>query len=234
MQELYRIKKGDAYLFATDYETMSQVKIPLEPMLSPSQNAQKYYREYSKMKTAQLKVREQIEIAEKELVYAESVCASLETATTALDLAQIREELSHWSYGRRLTSGLKKPQRRETRAKPMQGLTKNGFTFYIGMNNLQNDTVSTQLAEESDLWFHVKSYHGSHVLLKAKRDVSFEPSDLEEVASYAAYYSQVRESDRVEVDYTRAKFLKKPNGSKPGFVTYKNHNTAIVKPQKFK
>jgi predicted ribosome quality control (RQC) complex YloA/Tae2 family protein len=102
------------------------------------------------------------------------------------------------------------------------------------MNNFQNDTVSTHLAEGDDMWFHVKNYHGSHVLLKAKKDIDFSDSDLEEAAGYAAYYSEVKDSEKVEVDFTPARFIKKPNGSKPGFITYKNHKTALVSPRKMK
>ena len=114
----------------------------------------------------------------------------------------------------------------------MEGKTKNGFVFYIGMNNFQNDTVSTQLTERDDIWFHVKNYHGSHVVLKALRDQPFPDEDVEEAACYAAYYSEVKNSQKVEVDFTKGRFVKKPNGAKPGFVTYKNHTTALVSPRK--
>ena len=154
------------------------------------------------------------------------------TATAAKDLEEIREELSHWNYGRRLTSGLKKPHAKKSRAKPLSGVTGGGFTYYVGLNNLQNDTVTTSLGEKDDMWFHVKNYHGSHVLLKKREDLPFGESDLEEAASLAAFYSEVSSSDKVEVDYTKIKYVKKPNGSKPGFVTYKNHNTALVRPKK--
>ena len=99
------------------------------------------------------------------------------------------------------------------------------------MNNFQNDTVSTVLGEKDDLWFHVKNYHGSHVLLKADKERPFENCDIESAASYAAYYSEVKDSTRIEVDYTKVRFIKKPNGSKPGFITYKNHTTVVVEPK---
>ncbi len=234
MQELYRIRRGDREVIAMDYSLSEpkEVRIPLDHTMTPSQNAQYYYREYSKKKTAQVKVLEQIEIAKRELDYADSVLASLQTASVSADLEQIRQELSHWSYGRRLTTGLKKPQNKQNKARPRELKTKNGFTVFIGMNNFQNDTVSTSLADKEDLWFHVKNYHGSHVLLKAKADQSFADEDLEFAAGLAAYYSQVQTSDRVEVDYTMARFVKKPNGSKPGFVSYKNQKTVIVAPCK--
>ncbi len=233
IQEMYRIKRGDTELSATDYavDPPATVMVPLDGMLSPSQNAQKYYRDYNKKKTAQIMLKEQIEIAQKELDYVESVTASLQTASTASDLMQIRQELSHWSYGRRLTTGLKKPQAKKEKPKPKETKSPNGFTLYIGMNNLQNDSVSTVLAEKEDLWFHVKNYHGSHVLLKCEPDRAFENDDIEYAASLAAYYSEVRESTRVEVDYTAARFIKKPGGAKPGFITYKNHHSVIVEPK---
>jgi len=236
MQDMYRISKGDATVCVIDYslDPPSEVEISLDTRLSPSQNAQKYYKEYMKKKTALVKLKEQICIAEKELEYANSISASLQTATTATDLQEIRHELSHWSYGRRLTSSLKKPQSRAVRVKPRECKTESGFRIYIGMNNFQNDTVSTTLAEKNDLWFHVKNYHGSHVLLKAQRDASFLTDDIEYAASLAAFYSEAKNSHRVEVDYTFAKNIKKPNGTKPGFVTYKNHKTAIVSPKEMK
>ncbi len=234
MQEMYRIRRGDHKVDAMDYETGTTVSIPLDPVLTPSQNAQQFYREYNKKKTAILKTGEQIDIAKNELRYVESVMATLETATSAKDLSEIREELSHWSYGRRLTSGLKKPQKKKSVAKPLEGKTQGGFTVLLGMNNLQNDAVSCHHSRNDDVWFHVKNYHGSHVLLKYDPEKAFSDADLEEAASYAAYYSEVKNSDKVEVDYTKAQFVKKPNGSKPGFVTYKNHNTALVTPRKLK
>jgi len=236
MQEMYRIRKGDSELVAMDYfgDEPKEIKIFLDAMLSPSQNAQKYYREYSKKKTAAVKLREQIEIARDELEYAGSVMATLATASTSEDLSQIRQELSHWSYGRRLTTSLKKPGAKKEKAKPKETRRENGFRIYIGMNNFQNDSVSTSLSEKDDLWFHVKNYHGSHVLLKAEKDRAFSDKDLEFAAGLAAYYSEVGSSDRVEVDYTLARFVKKPNGAKPGFVTYKNHKTVIIQPKKLK
>lgn len=236
MQEMYRIRKGDSFVVATDYSTEepSEIKISLDTQLSPSQNAQRYYREYAKKKTAYAKMLEQIDIANAELRYANSVLASLNTASTSEDLAQIRRELSHWSYGRRLTSSLKKPGTKKEKASPKETRSENGFRILVGMNNFQNDTVSTALCEKNDLWFHVKNYHGSHVLLKASGDRVFENEDLEYAASLAAYYSEVSSSDRVEVDYTEGRHVKKPNGSKPGFVTYKNHKTVIVTPKKLK
>ncbi len=232
MQELYRIRRGDCSLLAMDYAVGTEHCIQLDPMLTPSQNAQHYYKEYAKKKTALVKLEEQIRIAQEEMEYANSVLASLEHATSSTDLEEIRQELSHWSYGRRLVTGLKKPQKKEGRAKPRQILLPSGNFCYIGMNHYQNDTISTHLAQKEDLWFHVKNYHGSHVLLKKQDGNGIHNEDIELCASYAAYFSEVGDSDRVEVDYTEARFLKKPNGSKPGFVTYKNHTTVIVPPRK--
>lgn len=233
MQEMYRIRKGDTFVEATDYscEPYGVVRVPLDPMLSPAQNAQSYYREYTKKKTATKKMQEQIAIAKEELAYADSIYSMLDHADSSADLMQIRQELSHWSYGRRLVSSLKKPQAKKEKPKPRLVLSPNGFQIFIGMNNLQNDTVSTTYAEKEDLWFHVKNYHGSHVLLKVETGRDFQDADVEAAASYAAYYSEVKDSDRVEVDYTKARFIKKPNGSKPGFITYKNHTTVIVEPR---
>ncbi len=236
MQEMYRIHRGDKEIRAMDYfsDTPCEITISLDPMLSPSQNAQRYYREYTKKKTAAVKLREQVDIAKSELEYANSVMATLSTASCGEDLAQIRRELAHWNYGRRLTTGLKKPSAKKEKASPKETKSANGFQIYVGMNNFQNDAVSTLLCDKEDLWFHVKNYHGSHVLLKANKEREFADEDIEYAASLAGYYSEVSASDRVEVDYTKGRFVKKPNGAKPGFVTYKNHKTVIIQPKKMK
>lgn len=233
MQELYRIKRGDKTLAALDYSVDPPVlrNILLDPIRSPSQNAQRYYKEYNKKKTALLKAEEQIEIAKRELMYAESILSTLDNAMTSTDLAQIRQELSFWNYGRRLLASLKKPSKKKEKIKPKSVTLPSGFVLFLGLNNLQNDEISTSLAEKEDLWFHVKNYHGSHVLLKAKKDQEFLDSDIEYAAALAAYYSEVRESKRVEVDYTRARYIKKPGGSNPGFITYRNHYSMVVDPK---
>ncbi|MBR5295977.1 MAG: NFACT family protein, partial [Clostridia bacterium] len=233
MQEIYRIKKGDESVRATDYSSdpVKTVPIELDPMLTPTQNVQKYYREYKKKKTALSMIQEQISIAKEELKYAESISICLENALTSSDLAQIRQELSHWNYGRRLISGLKKNQAKKEKPRPKETLSPNGFTIFVGMNNFQNDTISTSLSEKDDLWFHVKNYHGSHVLMRAENGKEFSNEDIEYAASLAAYYSEVKISNRVEVDFTNARYIKKPNGSKPGFITYKKHQTVVVSPK---
>jgi len=235
MQELYRIRRGDESVEVTDYTVDGERKIviPLDKTLTPSANAQRYYREYSKKKTALVKMQEQIRLAESEIHYCDSVLATLMNASSATDLQQIRLELSHWNYGRRLVAGLKKPQMKKEKAKPKEYRSPGGFTVYVGMNNLQNDYVSTTLADKNDIWFHVKNYHGSHVLLKGAEGREFGDEDYEYAASLAAAFSEVRDSDRVDVDYTRAKFIKKPAASKPGFITYKNHYTMVISPQKY-
>ncbi|MBQ3865557.1 MAG: NFACT family protein [Clostridia bacterium] len=233
MQENYRIRRGDREVTAPDYafDPPEEVRIPLSEMLTPVQNAQKYYKEYAKKKTTLVKVREQIRIAGEELSYAESVLATLQTAETASDLAQIRQELSHWAYGRRLTGGLKKPASRDVKAKPREFAAPSGAKILAGMNNLQNDTVTFSLADKNDVWFHVKKFHGSHVLLKVRNGDTPSPEDLEEAASLAAFFSEARASDRVEVDYTEARYVKKPGGAKPGFVIYRKERTAVVSPR---
>ena len=232
-QEIYRIKRGDRVIYATDYakDPPEEVKITLDTRLSPAANAQKYYRSYAKKKTALVKVYEQIQIAKEELEYANSVIASLETATDQASIEQIRMELSQWNYGRRMSSVLKKSRQKIPKTAPLSLVSPNGYTVLVGRNNFQNDAVSFRLSDKDDLWFHVKAYHGSHVLLKTPSDKSIEDADISFAASLAAFYSEAKNSDRVEVDMTRARYLKKPSGAKPGFVTYKNQQTFIVTPK---
>lgn len=235
MQEMYRIKRGDTLLLASDYsqDPPAEIRIDLDERLSPSRNAQKYYKEYTKKKNALIKVREQIDLARAELDYVDSVRATLDTAISAADLMQIRQELTHWTYGRRMSVGLKKPSSREKSVvKPMELISPGGLCVLIGKNNLQNDAIATKLASKNDWWFHVKGFHGSHVLLKVSDGSKVSSEDLEYAAGLAAYFSEAKESEKTEVDYTLAKFLKKPAGSRPGFVTFKNQKTVLVAPKK--
>ena len=138
---MHLLKLGmDKILVQNYYNNNEFVEIPLKKNITPSQNAQNYYREYTKKKTATKKMLEQIELAKEELDYAESIFSMLDHAENSADLMQIRQELSHWSYGRRLVSSLKKPQTKKEKPKPRHVSSPNGFSIYIGMNNFQNDT----------------------------------------------------------------------------------------------
>ena len=226
---LYRLERGMTSFTTVDYydENCPEIEIPLNPMLSPSQNAQKAYKLYSKAKTAKEILTEQIGIWEAELDYLDSVSAFLDRAECEQDLVDIREELYTSGYASRLRGY--KPQK-QIKSRPMEFCTSGGYKLLVGRNNIQNDRLTFKTAEKHDLWFHVKDIPGSHVIMITEGD---EPSerDYTEAAETAAYFSQAT-GDLVAVDYTAVKNVKKPQGAKPGFVIYKTNYTAFVKPKK--
>ncbi len=226
---IYRIKRGDESLIATDYydESCPEIVIPLDGRLSGAANAQRMYKLYNKCKTAKTVLTEQIALWERELQYIDSVQNFLDSAVTEQDIADIRDELFKSGYASRM-KGYKPPK--ISRSKPIAMKTTDGMTLYIGRNNLQNDKLTMKDASKEDIWFHVKDLPGSHVILVTDGN---EPTDRDytEAAGIAAGYSKAT-GDLVAVDYTRVKNIKKPAGSKPGFVTYKTNYTAYVKPIK--
>ena len=226
---IYRIKRGDKTLSAIDYydENCPEITIELDERLSPAANAQRMYKLYNKCKTAKTVLGEQILKWEEELRYIDSVQVFLDSAATEQDISDLRDELYSAGYASRMKGY--KPMK-QSRSKPMSLKTSGGFTLYVGKNNMQNDRLTLKESNKDDIWFHVKDLPGSHVVLVTDGK---EPSDLDytEAASIAAGYSKAT-ADLVAVDYTRIKNIKKPSGSKPGFVTYKTNYTAFVKPLK--
>lgn len=222
---LYRLSRGMDSFKAVDYydEECPEIEISLDPRLNPSQNAQKLYKLYNKCKTAKIVLAEQIKIWERELEYLESVRSFLERAEREEDIMELRDELYRSGYASKLR-GYAPP--RKLKSTPIRLVTSGGFTLLVGKNNTQNDTLSTKMAEKDDIWFHVKDAPGSHVILVTEGK---EPGDIDytEAAAVAAKYSKAA-GDNVAVDYTRVRNLKKPGGSKPGFVTYKTNYTAYV------
>lgn len=224
---IYRIRRGDTELVAPDYtkEDGSMVRIPLDARLSPAQNAQKMYKLYNKAKNARAVLTECIAQWEAELLYLDSVRDFLTRASSEEDIAQIRDELYRSGYASRM-KGYQPPRR--LLSKPLEMRTSGGYRVLVGRNNVQNDQLTFRVATKGDIWFHVKDMPGSHVILLCDGE---EPpaKDYTEAASIAAYHSKAS-ADRVAVDYTRVKNVHKPQGAKPGYVTYKNNFTAYVRP----
>ncbi len=203
------------------------VEIALDPLLTPQQNAAKYYKDYNKAKTAQQMLTQQLEKGRRELDYLNSVLESVAWAEGKRDLQEIRQELVESGYLRRASKA--KGREKKTVSKPMEYLSSTGMRISVGKNNTQNDLLTTKMAYKSDIWLHTQKIHGSHVILwtgGGEPDVQ----SLNEAACLAAWYSQGRDSDRVPVDYTPVKFVKKPAGAKPGMVVYTTCQTAWVKP----
>lgn len=222
-------KAGEATV--TDYysDPPRAVTIPLDEKLTASQNAARYYKKYNKLKTALTVATEQAEKARAELEYLKTVEASLALCECAADVSEIREELMKTGYLRRPVQVKgQKPKKTE----PMYFHTSLGREIICGKNNTQNDFLSTKLAEKSDWWFHVKGGAGSHVIMRCEPDEDPDARDFTEAAQAAAFFSDERASANVAVDYTLAKFVKKPSGSAPGHVIYTDYYTAYVNPAK--
>ena len=201
----------------------------MDPMKNPQQNAAKYYKAYTKAKTAQEMLTIQLEKGAAERDYLDSVLDSISRAEGDRDLEEIRQELVETGYLRRKGKG--KNQMKRPSAKPMEFRSSTGMRISVGRNNLQNDALTTKQAGKWDYWFHTQKIHGSHVILWTD---GTKPDDqsLNEAASLAAWFSQGREGKKIPVDYTPVKFVKKPAGARPGMVIYTTYQTAYVDPDK--
>lgn len=225
---LYALPKGAESADLPNYyeEDQPLVHIKLDPALTPSQNAQKYYKEYRKSKTAEEKLTEQIELAGRELEYLDTVLDALSRAETERDLSEIRAELGEQGYVRVLRDKKHKPA---GVSEPMKFTVADGFTVLVGRNNRQNDRLTMKLAGNRDIWFHVKNIPGSHTILVTDgREPT--PKAMEEAAALAAAHSRAKGSAQVPVDYTQVRNVSKPQGAKPGMVIYVNYKTIFIDP----
>ena len=223
---LYRMERGMSRLTAQNYydPDCADVDIPLDVRLSPQENAAKYFKKYTKAKTAEKYITAQLEKARVELTYLESVLQELTLAESEQDFNDIRAELTDGGYLR--AKGRKQPQRP---SKPREFRSTAGLRILVGRNNRQNDRLTAKDAEKWDIWLHTQRIHGSHVILCTGGAQPDEQSLLE-AASLAAYFSQAQDSAKVPVDFTQVKYVKKPAGSPPGFVNYTNYKTILADP----
>ena len=226
---LHLMEKGMSTFRTMDFYDPEggEVDIPLDPLLTPQQNAAKYYKEYNKAKTAEEMLTIQIEKGEKELEYLNSVLENIALAEGEKDLQEIRQELTETGYLRRPKTAAKRAKR--VSGKPMEFRSSAGLRISVGKNNSQNDLLTTKLAYKSDIWLHTQKIHGSHVILWLEGGEA-DVQSLTEAAVLAATFSQARESTRVPVDYTPVKYVKKPAGARPGMVVYTTYQTAVVDP----
>ncbi len=225
---LYRMERGQARLECENYyEAGAPASIPLDPLLTPQQNAAKYYKRYAKAKTAEKYLREQMDLARRDLEYLESVLAEIAQAETEADYLDIRAELREAGFLKKQGRGKKEKSRP---AAPWEFCTSSGLRVLAGRNNRQNDKLTLKDADRRDLWLHTQKIHGSHVILRcAGRTPSEE--DIAEAAMLAAWFSQARESGNVPVDYTEVRNVKKPAGGRPGMVIYTTCRTVNVTPE---
>lgn len=229
MANAYAIEKGLSEVELVNYydETQGTIVIPLDSRKTATQNAQSYYNRYTKAKTALLKIEQQFEITKEDIDYFELLLQQVMQASPT-DIEEIREELMEQGL---LKMRASKKKKKPVKPTPEKYIASDGTEISVGKNNKQNDYVTFKLAKKSDTWLHTKDIPGSHVVIHSDK-----PSEiaLSEAANLAAYYSKARESSSVPVDYTVVKQVKKPNGSKPGFVIYFEQTTLFVTPDEEK
>ena len=223
---MYRLEKGVPYYDLENYYDNNKiVRIPADIMLTPSQNSQKYYKEYRKKQVAESKLNEFINEANDEADYFESVIDSLSRAETDGEITAIKAELASQGY---IKKGNDKKKEQKS-LKPMHFKTRDGFDVYVGRNNIMNDKLTMKTVKNYDTWFHVQSAAGSHVICETSGN-QISDGAIHDCAVIAAYFSKARESSNVAVDYTLVKNVRKPNGAKPGFVVYDPYKTEFATP----
>lgn len=236
----YSIPAGAAECEVEDYYTGNKVKIRLDPRLSASENAVRYYDRYNKRKRTREALEEFLEEGRQQIDELKNIQTSLEFAQNEADLSEIRLELEQQGYLKKAAAQnahSRGKDRRNAKGKtpasePLHYISSDGYDLYVGKNNLQNDQVSFHLAAGSDLWFHANDIPGSHVIVKTGGRAMEELPDrlFEEAASLAAFYSAGRNQSKVEIDYLERKNLKKPSGAKPGFVVYYTNYSIVARP----
>ncbi len=222
----YGLEPGAKVLNTVNYYDNQEISIPLDPTITPMENAKQYFEKYNKLKRTFDALTTQLTDTQEELTHLESIKTALDIATEEEDLTALKHELTEYGYiRRRFASGSKKLEKKVNikktngKSKPLHYLSSDGYHIYVGKNNYQNDELTFQFAEGGDWWFHAKKQAGSHVIVKAGGN-ELPDRTFEEAARLAAYYSASREADKVEIDYTLKKNVKKPGGGKPGFVVY--------------
>lgn len=222
----YALEPGAKELVALNYYDNKEITIPLDPTKTPMENAKHYFDKYAKLKRTFEALTSLIKETEEELAHLDSIRTAMDIAADENDLAELKRELMEYGYIKRKAMdrtgkpGQKgNPKKSSAKSKPLHYLSSDGFHMYVGKNNYQNDELTFQFAEGGDWWFHAKKLPGSHVIVKAG-GAELPDRTFEEAGRLAAHYSGAGEADKVEIDYTLRKNIRKPTGSKPGFVVY--------------
>ncbi|GLY10547.1 Rqc2 family fibronectin-binding protein [Pseudobacillus badius] len=223
---LYAAKKGMKEIEVVNYydEAGGTVTIPLDPQKTPSENAQKLFSKYQKAKNALLAVSEQINSTKEEIAYIDHLLQQIESASPK-DIEEIREELIDEGYMKAKASGKKKPANHKPALETYEA--SDGTLIFVGKNNKQNDYLTNKFARRDEIWLHTKDIPGSHVVIRSEAPTE---ETIVEAANLAAYFSKAKSSSSVPVDFTKVRHVKKPSGSKPGFVIYDNQQTVYVTP----
>ena len=225
---IHRIVKGQTTISCEDFydEEMKTIEIPISPILSPQQNAAKFYKDYTKLKNAEKELTRQISLGEQELHYLKSVLEELNRAQTDGELEEIKQELHQGGY-LRLDSAKRKMK--QAKSKPMVFTSTDGYSIYVGRNNQQNDELTFKAARKDDIWCHASKVHGSHVIISCGGTTP--PDDtITQASQLAAYYAETSGGRNIPVDVTSVKQVKKVPGAKPGMVIYHTYRTVIVNP----
>ncbi|WP_409227419.1 Rqc2 family fibronectin-binding protein [Gudongella sp. SC589] len=226
---LHRIQRGSDHVVLENFydENLNELKVPLDPKISPAENAQRYYKKYGKLKTANQLLMEQIPETEAEISYIEHVLVSLDNATDVTELGEIKDELIIEGYIQRRS--MKNKNKRGKLTGPLRFFSSDGFEILVGRNNRQNEILTMKTAKKEDIWLHTKGIPGSHVIIKTEGK-HVPDRTLHEAGTLAAFYSKGRNSGSVEVDYTMKKYVRKPKDGKTGLVVYENQKTIVASP----
>jgi len=220
-------EEGAKSVTVDNYYTGEKLTIPLDPSITPRENANKYFKKYEKMKRTKEQVTERIKETENAIKHLESIDNSLTIADTSEELDEIKKELADAGFTK-YHAPKGKPKKMK-KSEPLHFVTNDGFDIFVGKNNFQNDYLTFKFANGNDLWFHVKTIPGSHVILRTEgKDVP--DADYVTAAEVAAYFSTGKDNEKQEVDYVIKKEVKKPNGSAPGFVVYYTNYSMVVHP----
>ena len=225
---IHRIVKGQTVIQCEDFydEDMKLIDILISPILSPQQNAAKFYKDYTKLKNAEKELTRQIALGEQELHYLKSVLEELSRAQTDSELEEIKQELQQGGY---LRPDGNKRKMKQAKTKPMVFTSTDGFLIYVGRNNHQNEELTFKAARKDDIWCHASKVHGSHVIISCGGTVP--PDDtITQAAQLAAHYAETAGGQNIPVDVTQVRQVKKVPGAKPGMVIYHSYRTVIVNP----
>lgn len=220
----YGVPAGEKSFEALNYYTNEMITIPLDPTLSTTDNAKKYFDKYNKLKRTAEALETHLQETKSNIEHLESISTALDIALKEEDLVQLKEELIQYGYMKRKNTGGKKAK---ITSKPFHYVSSDGYDMYVGKNNYQNEELTFHFANGDDWWFHAKGQPGSHVIVKSKGE-EMPDRTFEEAGRLAAYYSKGRLAPKVEIDYIQKKHVKKPGGGKPGFVVYYTNYSLLI------
>ena len=221
----YHAKPEAKSIEALNYYTNEMITIPLDSSLTAQENAQKYFERYNKLKRTYEALSTLVKETKEEIEHLESISTALDIARAEEDLVELKEELAEYGYIKKKYNQKKV----KVTSKPFHYVSNDGYHIYVGKNNFQNEELTFHFAVGNDWWFHAKGAPGSHVIVKTNGD-ELPDRTFEEAARLAAYYSKNRDGQKVEIDYVEKKHVKKPNGSKPGFVVYYTNYSMMIEP----